>query len=80
MKIFYILFFVILTGLQTRSQIRNNTPTGLETTLIKIYPNPAAVQITFNFEKSFDKNLSLQIFNFIGKKSMICKPLLLKRS
>ena len=66
MRIFYILFVLVLTFTQTRGQAR--IPDGLETKLIKIYPNPAAVQITFNFEKKFDKNYSLQIFNFIGKK------------
>ncbi|MEJ7735840.1 MAG: T9SS type A sorting domain-containing protein [Chitinophagaceae bacterium] len=68
MKIFYILFMVVLTVLQAKSQNRVNTQTVPEARLIRIYPNPAAIQITFNFEKRFDKNYSLHIFNFIGKK------------
>ncbi len=32
------------------------------------YPNPATSYINFTFDKTVDKNYSLQIYNFIGRK------------
>lgn|SRR5687768_4638248 len=69
MRIFYILFLFILasTSLQAQSRIAAVTANDPEVKLL-FYPNPAITQITFNFEKGYDKNYSFQIFNFIGKK------------
>lgn len=33
-----------------------------------LYPNPATSYINFTFDKSVDKNYTLQLFNFIGRK------------
>ena len=33
-----------------------------------LYPNPATSYINFTFDKLVDKNYTLQIFNFIGRK------------
>lgn len=68
MKIFYILSFVLLSTIPSRSQTRINPASNPQTTIIKFYPNPAVSKITFSFEQGYDKNYSLQIFNFIGKK------------
>ncbi len=35
---------------------------------VKLYPNPATTYITFDFQKSYEKGLSLQVFNFLGRK------------
>jgi hypothetical protein len=67
MRIFYILSIILLTTTSSIAQNRIN-PTDPESKLVKFYPNPAISQITFSFEKGYDKNFSLQIFNFIGKK------------
>ena len=69
MRIFYILFITILasTSIQAQSRIAAVTANDPEVKLL-FYPNPAISQITFNFEKGYDKNYSFQIFNFIGKK------------
>src|SRR4051812_28500473 len=68
MRIFYILSIILLTTFNAQSQNRSNPTTDTEAKVLKFYPNPAITQITFSFEKGFDKNLSFQIFNFIGKK------------
>ena len=68
MRIFYILSIILLITIQANSQNRINTSTDQGVKLIKFYPNPAISQITFNFEKGYDKSYSFQIFNFIGKK------------
>lgn len=36
--------------------------------LLKFYPNPAYGVINFEFLKPVQKDLTLQVFNFIGKK------------
>ena len=69
MRIFYILSIILLTTFTVSAQQQQRNPSNdPEAKLIKFYPNPAITQITFNFEKGYDKNLSFQIFNFIGKK------------
>lgn len=68
MKILYILSFVLLSAITTRSQTRINPASNPETKVLKFYPNPAVSRITFSFEQGYDRNYSFQIFNFIGKK------------
>ena len=69
MRIFYILFIFILASFSSQAQSRIAAFTTADTEVkLLFYPNPAISQITFNFEKGYDKNYSLQIFNFIGKK------------
>ncbi|PWT98037.1 MAG: hypothetical protein C5B52_12745 [Bacteroidetes bacterium] len=41
--------------------------------LIKFYPNPATTIINFEFQKGYDKSLSFEIFNFLGKKVLELK-------
>jgi hypothetical protein len=36
---------------------------------VRFYPNPATTQITFDFQKGFERGYSLQIFSFLGKKA-----------
>ena len=36
--------------------------------ILRFYPNPATTVITFDFQKSFEKGYSLQIYNFLGRK------------
>jgi Secretion system C-terminal sorting domain len=68
MRIFYIMSLFVLIALQTKSQSRALVSPDPESKIVKFFPNPAISQITFNFEKGYDKNYSFQIFNFIGKK------------
>jgi hypothetical protein len=35
---------------------------------VRFYPNPATTSISFEFQKSYDKGYSLQIYNFLGRK------------
>lgn len=68
MKFIYIFSFILLISLSGLSQVRIPAPVEPVTRIMKFYPNPATSQITFTFNTEFDKNLSFQIFNFIGKK------------
>lgn len=70
MRIFYVLFFILLTGFTATAQDRDQPSRGgePEARIVKFYPNPASSFITFDFQKEFDKSYSFQIFNFLGKK------------
>lgn len=46
----------------------NGTNMVSSTKIMRVYPNPATSYIIFEFDKSVDKNYSLQIFAFFGKK------------
>lgn len=36
--------------------------------LIKFYPNPATSVINFDYQRGYNKNYAIVIFNFMGKK------------
>jgi hypothetical protein len=68
MRIFYIFCIILFsTTVSAQTQTRLAAVTEPEVKIL-FYPNPAISQITFSFEKGYDKNYSFQIFNFIGKK------------
>ena len=68
-KIFYILIFTFL--FVSGSFAQNKNVAGSADPAVKImrfFPNPAVSIINFEFQKSFDKSYTFQVFNFIGKK------------
>ena len=68
-KIFYILIFTVLYSWDSFSQSKSPLlTTDLPVKFMRYYPNPAVSVINFEFQKDYDKSLSFQIFNFIGKK------------
>lgn len=36
--------------------------------IVRFYPNPATSYVTFDFQKTYDKGYSIQIYSFLGKK------------
>lgn len=36
--------------------------------ILKIYPNPATSYITFDIQKSYQRNLTITVYSFLGKK------------
>ncbi len=43
---------------------------GIQTSILKFYPNPATTFITFDFQKGFDKVYSIQMYSLIGRKML----------
>jgi hypothetical protein len=42
---------------------------GLQSSILRFYPNPATTVITFDFQRSYEKGYSIQIYNaVIGRK------------
>ncbi|MFM2362170.1 MAG: hypothetical protein RLZZ316_1072 [Bacteroidota bacterium] len=66
MKVFYIVSIVLFLTATAQGQSSDPKPSAVK--IIKFYPNPAITQITFDFEKGFEKGYSFQVFNFVGKK------------
>lgn len=46
----------------------NPLPTIIAEPIVRLYPNPATTFITVDFQRSFDKGYSLQVYSFLGKK------------
>lgn len=72
-KFYLIIFFIGFTfcaRAQQQGKINfNDASTGLgPVKLVNTYPNPAITVVNFQFIKPAPKDLTLQIYNFIGKK------------
>lgn len=67
MKNIYLLLFFIVLGFSAGAQPGKNPLTSSDKVL-RFYPNPATTVINFEFTRPIDKNYTLQIYNFVGKK------------
>ena len=71
MRILYIsllMVFFLAAGANAQSRLPGFPENGALTT-VRFYPNPANSFITFeDFSRKYDKNYSIQLFNFLGKK------------
>ena len=72
-KIFYILIFIAGFSFSSFAQNKVSALGELSVKFIKFYPNPAKSAINFEFDKGHDKSLSLEVYNFIGKKVFTLK-------
>jgi hypothetical protein len=64
-----ILSFILLTTVHSQGQSsRNNPIPDVADHIVKLYPNPAVAYITFDLQKSYEKGLSLEVYNFLGKR------------
>ena len=68
-RIISILSFILLIAIQSQGQSsRSNPNTDVVDHVVKYYPNPATSYITFDLQKGYEKGLSIQVYNFLGKK------------
>ena len=72
-KIYYIFIFTVLLSLGSFAQGKIVAGSSESVKIMRFYPNPAVSVINFEFQKSFDKYFTFQIFNFIGKKVLDLK-------
>ena len=73
-KIYYIFIFTVLFSLGGLAQgkiVAGSSEPAAK--YMRFYPNPAVSVINFEFQKSFDKYFTFQVFNFIGKKVLDLK-------
>ena len=71
-KFYFVILFIGTTLFATAQDNKASDP-GFSSELVrakvsKMYPNPAIDFINFEFLKPVQKDLTLQVFNFIGKK------------
>lgn len=68
-KTLLILSTILFSAIYTQAQVsRNNPIPDAGKVILKIYPNPATSYITFDFQKGFEKEYLIQVYNFLGKK------------
>jgi Secretion system C-terminal sorting domain len=71
MRLFYLLLLMVVfsaAGVKAQTRIGGFPDNGTLAT-VHFYPNPATSFITFeDVSKKYDKNYSIQLFNFLGKK------------
>jgi Secretion system C-terminal sorting domain len=65
-KILLISSIILLTA--TYSQGQSRPLSDGTNSILRFYPNPATSIITFDFQRNLEKGLSIQLFNFLGKK------------
>ena len=67
-KFFYIVILTVGFGLSSIAQNRISGAGDATAKFMKFFPNPAVSDINFEFQKGYDKQISFEIYNFIGKK------------
>lgn len=70
MRKFLLILSIILLTTAAHSQTGSDLGTR-QTAILRFYPNPATTVITFDFQKSYDKGYSLQIYNAVLGRKMI---------
>src|SRR3954463_13939340 len=69
MKYIYLILFIFTSMVATAQGGKPEISADqVEVKVMKFYPNPATSVINFEFLKKLDKNYTLQIYNFVGKK------------
>lgn len=74
MKKFLLIASILLltSAANAQAQSRSALATaGLQSSVLRFYPNPAATSITFDFQRSYEKGYSLQIYNAVIGRKMI---------
>jgi hypothetical protein len=73
-KLYLIIFFIAFSfsvaaqDQKPAEQSINYASDVLKAKVIKFYPNPATAVINFEFLKPVQNGLTLQVYNFVGKK------------
>lgn len=62
-------FFIVTTVSSQAQQSKASATAGIQSSIVRFYPNPATSVITFDFQKIYAKGYSIQIYNAIlGRK------------
>ncbi len=71
-KLYFLIFFFCFTVLSYAQEARtlenNSLPEIFQAKAIKFFPNPATSFINFELTKVNQRDLTLQVYNFVGKK------------
>jgi hypothetical protein len=69
-KLLLIVSLILLTTVTHSQATRASFNSSVaQTGILRFYPNPATTNITFDFQRSYDKGYSIQIYNAVlGRK------------
>ena len=69
-KLLLIVSLILLTTVTNSQATRMGFNSSVtQTGILRFYPNPATTSITFDFQRSYDKGYSIQIYNAVlGRK------------
>lgn len=68
-RLLLILSIYLVSTVSSQAQTRPLPLTGVQSPIVRFYPNPATSVINFDFQKEYNKGYSIQIFNAIlGRK------------
>jgi hypothetical protein len=71
-KLLLIVSIFLVTAAHSQAQTRTAlTSVGMQSSILRFYPNPATTNITFDFQRSYEKGYSLQIYNAVLGRKMI---------
>jgi hypothetical protein len=70
LKRFLLIVSIILLTIVAHSQTRTGFA-GTQSGILRFYPNPATTSITFDFQKSYEKGYSIQIYNAVLGRKML---------
>lgn len=61
--------FIAANFTSQAQQAKLGVTTGVQSSIVRFYPNPATTVINFDFQKAYEQGYSIQIFNAIlGRK------------
>lgn len=63
-----LLFTVLIAAGANAQSSRAGSPSENTDRIVKLYPNPATTNITFDLQSGYQKGMSIQIYSFLGKK------------
>jgi len=66
-----ILVSIVAQAQTSITEAKSTFTGGTQTTILRFYPNPATTTITFDFQKSYEKGYSIQIYNAVLGRKMI---------
>lgn len=70
MKRLLLIAFLTAFAIGAQAQTGKMAPAaiGVQTPILRSFPNPATTVINFSFQKEFEKGYSIQVYNFLGRK------------
>lgn len=72
MKKFLLIVSILIVTSHSQAQTKIAlTNAGIQTSILKFYPNPATTAITFDFQRVYEKGYSIQIYNAVLGRKMI---------
>ncbi len=63
-----ILSFILFTAVLANGQDNRMPASEIQAKVLKTYPNPATTYIVFDFQKGYEKGLTIVVYNFLGRK------------